>query len=41
MTDVIILSTLFLILVAGAVLLKRHSDKVRKQMFDEMDELDD
>lgn len=41
MTDVIILSTLFLILAVGAVLLKRHSDKVRKEMFDEMDELDD
>lgn len=41
MNDIIILSTFFLILVAVTVLVKRHSDKVRKQMFDEMDELDD
>lgn len=41
MTDVIILSTLFLLLVGAVALLKRHSDKVRKQMLDEMDELDD
>jgi hypothetical protein len=41
MTDVIILSSFFLLLVTGVVLLKRHSDKVRKQMLDEMDELDD
>ena len=41
MTDVIILSTFFLLLVAAVALLKKHSDKVRKQMLDEMDELDD
>lgn len=41
MTDVIILSSLFLLLVAGVFLLKKHSDKVRQEMFDEMDELDD
>ena len=41
MIDIIILSSLFLLLVGCAVLLKRHSDKVRQEMLDEMDELDD
>lgn len=41
MTDVIILSTLFLLLVGFVVLLKKQTDKVRQEMLDEMDELDD
>lgn len=41
MTDVIILSTLFLLLVGCAVLLKKHIDNVRQKMFNEIDELDD
>lgn len=41
MTDVIILSILFVALTTAVVLLKKQSDKVRKEMLDEMDELND
>jgi len=41
MKDVIILSILFLALTTAIVLLKKQSDKVRKEMLDEMSDLDD
>lgn len=41
MTDVIILSILFVALTTAVVLLKKQSDQVRKEMLEEMDESDD
>lgn len=41
MTDVIILSILFVALATAVVLLKKQSDQVRKEMLEEMDESDD